>query len=198
VTKRAGDDDASAFAEAMRGAKPLAPHVGARARVPLRPATKTKTTTTTTTGSARSGGAPAAILASNEAFETSATFAIATVGEAIEGRATGVDVKLLRRLKAGELRVEARLDLHGRTRDEALDVLERFLADARAQRRRCVLVVHGRGAHSEDDAPVLKPMVWRWLAASSLAAGAVLAFASARPAQGGVGATLVLLRQARG
>jgi DNA-nicking Smr family endonuclease len=188
VTKRAGDDDASAFAAAMRGAKPLAPD-GA-ARVPLRPPT-------TSTRRAHGGDTPARILAPGEAFGTSTTFAIATVGETIEGRATGVDVKLLRRLKAGELRVEARLDLHGRKRDDALGAFERFVADARAQGRRCVLVVHGRGAHSADDAPVLKPMVWRWLAASSLAASAVLAFASARPAQGGAGATLVLLRQTR-
>jgi DNA-nicking Smr family endonuclease len=190
VTKRAGDDDASAFAEAMRGAKPLAPHVDARVRVPLRPPTPS-------TGRTRGGDAHARILGSDEAFETSATFTIATVGEAIEGRATGVDIKLLRRLKAGELRVETRLDLHGRKRDAALGALERFVADARAQGRRCVLVVHGRGAHSADDAPVIKPMVWRWLATSSLAASAVLAFASARPAQGGAGATLVLLRQTR-
>ncbi|HSZ81247.1 MAG TPA: Smr/MutS family protein [Polyangia bacterium] len=190
MTKRAGDDDASAFAEAMRGAKPLAAQVGARARVPARPPTPS-------TGRARGGDVPTRILASDDAFEASATFAIATVGDAIEGRAKGVDVKLLRRLKAGELRVEARLDLHGRKRDDARGALERFVADARAQGRRCVLVVHGRGAHSADDTPVLKPMVWRWLAASSLAASAVLAFASARPAQGGAGATLVLVRQTR-
>jgi DNA-nicking Smr family endonuclease len=192
VTKRAGDDDASAFAEAMRGAKPLAP--GERQRVPLRPAStgaapprRTRVDAATETRA----------LAADDALDASASFAIATVGEAIEGRATGVDVKLLRRLKAGELRVEARLDLHGRKRDEALGALERFVADARAQGRRCVLVVHGRGAHSADDAPVIKPMVWRWLAASSLAVSVVLAFASARPAQGGAGATLVLLKQAR-
>jgi len=190
VTKRAGDDDASAFAEAVRGAKPLAPEE--RARVPLRPPSAS-------TGRARGGDTDARILSSSdEALETSTSFTIAAVGEAIEGRATGVDVKLLRRLKAGEVRVEARLDLHGRKRDDALGALARFVADARAQGRRCVLVVHGRGAHSADDAPVLKPLVWRWLAASSLAASAVLAFASARPAQGGVGATLVLLRQTRG
>ncbi|HEX4405596.1 MAG TPA: Smr/MutS family protein [Polyangia bacterium] len=189
MTKRAGDDDASAFDEAMRGAKPLATHE--RGRVPLRPPTPS-------TGRPRGGDARARILApENASSKASAAFTIATVGEAIEGRATGVDVKRLRQLKAGEVRVEARLDLHGRKRDDALGALERFIGEARAQGRRCVLVVHGRGAHSEDDGPVLKPSVWRWLAASSLAASVVLAFASARPAQGGAGATLVLLRQTR-
>jgi DNA-nicking Smr family endonuclease len=91
--------------------------------------------------------------------------------------------------------VEARLDLHGRSRDEAVAALERFLELAREGGKRCVLVIHGRGAHSSDDAPVLKPLVWRWLAASSIAAASVLAFASARPAEGGDGATRVLLRK---
>jgi DNA-nicking Smr family endonuclease len=42
---------------------------------------------------------------------------------------------------------------------------------------------------------VLKPLVWRWLAASPQAAAAVLAFISARPGEGGDGATRVLLRK---
>ena len=58
-----------------------------------------------------------------------------------------------------------------------------------------MLVIHGRGAHSLEAGPVLKPLVWRWLAASATSAAAVLAFASARPAEGGDGATRVLLRK---
>jgi DNA-nicking Smr family endonuclease len=42
---------------------------------------------------------------------------------------------------------------------------------------------------------VLKPLVWRWLRGSRLAAAAVLAFASAGAAQGGDGATVLLLRK---
>jgi DNA-nicking Smr family endonuclease len=188
VNKR--DDDASAFADAMRGAKPLAS--GGSARVPVGPAPR--------------AGAPArrapsarpraeAYEGPPEAVVESPTFEVATRGQAIEARAVGVDVKLLRRLKAGDPRVEARLDLHGRARDEALAALERFLELTRADGKRCVLVIHGRGAHSDGDAPVLKPLVWRWLATSRAAAVAVLAFASARPAEGGDGATRVLLRK---
>jgi len=86
-------------------------------------------------------------------------FAVETTGGSIEGRGRGVDVKLLRRLKAGELPVEARLDLHGHARADGLDALERFFERARAGGKRCLLVIHGRGAHSRDDAPVLKPLV---------------------------------------
>jgi DNA-nicking Smr family endonuclease len=186
VTTRVGDDDADAFAEATRGAKPLAPD--GRDRVAARPAPR---------------GAPPRLPRTRvdethdgvDALGASTTFEIATVGDAIAGRGVGVDAKLLRRLKAGEPPVQARLDLHGRPRREAQGALERFVRGAREQGKRCVLVIHGRGAHSADDAPVLKPMVWRWLAGSAASAAAVLAFASARAGEGGDGATRVLLRR---
>jgi DNA-nicking Smr family endonuclease len=182
-----GDDDARAFAEAMRGAKPLAPDE--RGRVPARPAPGAPPPR-------RPRGAEArAVVDESRPLDESTTFEVATVGEVIEARAAGVDIKLLRRLKAGEPRVEARLDLHGRSREDALGALDRFVATARADGRRCVLVIHGRGAHSRDDAPVLKPLVWRWLATSEAAAAGVLAFASARPGEGGDGATRLLLRK---
>jgi DNA-nicking Smr family endonuclease len=101
----------------------------------------------------------------------------------------------VRRLRAGDPGVEARLDLHGHGREAALTALERFVEAARADGRRALLIIHGRGAHSSNDGPVLKPLVWRWLASSRAAAAAVLAFASAGPAHGGDGATLILLRK---
>jgi DNA-nicking Smr family endonuclease len=190
VSPKDGDDDARAFEEATRGARPIA-RAGRVGRVPLRPA-------------APAGPPPHQPRATPPALDDDAaprapgdaTFDVVVTGAAIAGRADGVDARVLRRLKAGELPVEARLDLHGRARVPALAALERFVAAARADGRRVVLVIHGRGAHSAEDGPVLKPLVWRWLGGSSAAARAVLAFASARPAQGGDGATLVLLRRA--
>jgi DNA-nicking Smr family endonuclease len=185
-----GDDDALAFAEAMRGAKPLP----AAVRGPLPAAPRSPGASP---GRGRIPARPQvdAYEAPAEGLTQSSAFAVVTTGGSIEGRGRGVDAKLLRRLKAGELPVEARLDLHGHARADALDALERFFESARAAGKRCLLVIHGRGAHSRDDAPVLKPLVWRWLAASPSSASAVLAFASARPGQGGDGATLVLLRK---
>jgi DNA-nicking Smr family endonuclease len=187
VTKRG--DDADAFAEAMRGAKPLT--ADERGRVPARPAPKGPAPRHTPGAGAHADGYDGPI----ESLAESTAFEITALGETIEARGAGVDIKLLRRLKAGEPRVEARLDLHGRSRDEALRALERFLELARSDGKRCVLVIHGRGAHSHDDAPVLKPLVWRWLANAPAAVASVLAFASARPAEGGDGATRLLLRR---
>ena len=100
----------------------------------------------------------------------------------------------MRRLRDGDYPIEARLDLHGHTRDEATAALERFVVQSVGAGRRCVLVIHGRGLNSGDTGPVLGDVVHRALAAGA-AARAVLAFTHAGPAQGGDGATLVLLRR---
>lgn len=177
-----GDDDARAFEEAVRGARPI----------PKRAARVTGDTAPPPAAPVRRLAARPELSEGDGAL-TSATFTLTLTGEQIEGRASGIDVRVVRRLKAGDPRVEARLDLHGHSRETAVAALARFVETARPSRR-ALLVIHGRGAHS-GEGPVLKPLVWRWLASSRAAAVAVLAFTSARPADGGDGATLVLLRK---
>jgi DNA-nicking Smr family endonuclease len=91
--------------------------------------------------------------------------------------------------------VQGHLDLHGQTRDEAKRAVELFLRDARRSGKRCVVLVHGRGLHSRDQLPVLKEALGTWLGQGRFARH-VLAFATARPADGGAGAVYVLLRRA--
>lgn len=123
-----------------------------------------------------------------------APFDIADADEYIEGYIHGLDAKILRRLRAGDYAIQGHVDLHGLTRVEAKKELERFIDDARKQSKRCVLVVHGRGLHSKDQIPVLKESVQVWLGHGRISKY-VLAFASARPHDGGVGAVYVLLRR---
>ena len=123
-----------------------------------------------------------------------APFDIADTDEFIEGSARGLDHHVLRRLRRGEFAVQAHVDLHGFTREEARGALETFLARSRQVGKRCVLVVHGRGLHSKDQMPVLKDALKRWMATARFAEH-VLAFATARPHDGGLGAVYVLLRR---
>lgn len=115
--------------------------------------------------------------------------------EHTEWIADDVDRGLLARLVAGEFPAQAHVDLHGMTREQAHAAVVRFLADARIRRLRCVLVVHGRGHHSEGSIPVLKLSVQRWLRRGVLKTW-VFAFATARPVDGGPGAMYVMLRDA--
>jgi DNA-nicking Smr family endonuclease len=123
-----------------------------------------------------------------------APFDIADSDEFIEGSARGLDHHVLRRLRRGEFAVQGHVDLHGLTREEARAELGSFLARSRQGGKRCVLVVHGRGLHSKDQVPVLKDALKRWMKTARFS-DHVLAFATARPHDGGLGAVYVLLRR---
>jgi DNA-nicking Smr family endonuclease len=96
---------------------------------------------------------------------------------------------VLRKLRRGEYRVEREIDLHGLTVLEAKQDLKLFLIRALEQHVQCVRVVHGKGLRSGPRGPVLKATVNAVLRRT----GAVLAFVSARQADGGSGALYVLL-----
>ena len=106
----------------------------------------------------------------------------------------GLGPDVLVRLRAGRWSIQRQIDLHGLRTDEAREALGRFLRECHQQGLRCVRVVHGKGLGSPGRTPVLKDRVPRWLVQKS----EVLAFAQARPAEGGAGALVVLLRQAQG
>jgi DNA-nicking Smr family endonuclease len=110
-------------------------------------------------------------------------------GDELQFRRPGVPEQVLRSLRRGLYRVEAETDLHGLNASEAAVHLGVFLRDARSRRLRCVRIIHGKGLRSGNRGPVLKNTVNALLRR----ADAVLAFTSARPADGGTGATLVLL-----
>ncbi|HET6148670.1 MAG TPA: Smr/MutS family protein [Polyangia bacterium] len=185
--KSAEADDQRFFEQAMRGATPLADAQRGKRASPL------------------AGAAPAprrraptrAAAARNDDADAEAELADLIsdgAGSAAGGRAPDVDRRLLRRLRQGDYPIEADLDLHGRTREEAEQRLERFVALSQDQGRRCVRVIHGRGLNSGDQGPVVRDTVQRALT-SGRGARAVLAFTFASPPQGGDGATLVLLRK---
>lgn len=123
-------------------------------------------------------------------------FDIAETREYVEGHVVGLDPRLVRKLRRGEFAWQAHLDLHGMTAAPARAAVERFVLDAVRTGLRCVLIVHGRGLNSKDQVPVLKERMKSWLARGRIAR-AVLAFASARPHDGGAGALYVLLRRDR-
>jgi DNA-nicking Smr family endonuclease len=107
-------------------------------------------------------------------------------------RRVGLRPADLRKLKNGQIRREGALDLHGLTTDEAKTRLLGFLRRCRERGIRCVHIVHGKGFRSPNQRAVLKPKIAYWLAQHE----AVVAYVSARPADGGTGALYVLLKRA--
>jgi DNA-nicking Smr family endonuclease len=108
-------------------------------------------------------------------------------------RRPGIGPDVLRRLRRGEWVIQDHLDLHGARVDEARELLALFLREAVRRGFRCVRVVHGKGLGSKDRQPVLKGKTRVWLAQRD----EVIAFCQARPAEGGSGALVVLLRPAQ-
>lgn len=104
---------------------------------------------------------------------------------------TGIQHKLIRKLKRGQFQINAELDLHGLTVEAARHALNDFLHTCQNEDRRCVRIVHGKGLRSKHKGPVLKNMVNKWLRQRK----EVLAFCSAIPAHGGTGAVYVLLKK---
>jgi DNA-nicking Smr family endonuclease len=102
----------------------------------------------------------------------------------------GIGPDVVRKLRRGEWSIQAALDLHGHRVETAREETAVFLREAVRRGLRCVRIIHGKGLGSKDRVPVLRDKVRRWLAQRD----EVIAFCQARPAEGGAGALVVLLR----
>jgi DNA-nicking Smr family endonuclease len=121
-------------------------------------------------------------------------------------RSPGLDKASAERLKRGQYPIEARIDLHGMTQDDAHRMLGDFIARSARAGLRCVLVITGKGLRRlEDEQPggadsrrgevgILRNAAPRWLNEAPNRAR-ILAFSAAQPRHGGSGALYVLLRR---
>jgi DNA-nicking Smr family endonuclease len=101
----------------------------------------------------------------------------------------GLQASVLKKLRRGQYRVQAEIDLHGLTVAEAKQALREFLAAALDRQFRCVRIIHGKGLRSGHRGPVLKGVVSSVLRRVK----PVVAYVSARQVDGGTGAVYVLL-----
>jgi len=108
-----------------------------------------------------------------------------------------IDRRLKQRLARGQIEIDGRIDLHGRTLSEAHAALLRFLHRSQGEGARTVLVITGKGGPDpERGRGVLRRQVPLWLTLPDLRAY-VLAVEEAHLAHGGAGALYVRLRRGR-
>lgn len=178
-------DERQVFAEEMAGVMPLQPDVRGRVGAPPPSAPRI---------SRRDADEAEVYAELADLIEGHGPFDFVDTDEYIEGIAPGLDRRLLRKLRRGDFALQGHIDLHGLTREEAYQEVEGFISRSRIAGKRCLLIIHGRGHHSKDQVPVLKDRIKAWLERGRISRS-VLAFASARPCDGGAGAVYVLLRR---
>ncbi len=109
----------------------------------------------------------------------------------LEWQGPGVQHGVFRKLKQGAYEPEARLDLHRMTVERARQEVFSFISEAQALSLRSLIIVHGKGFSSRAEGAVLKSYLNVWLPQL----GTVIAYCSAQPRHGGVGAVYVLLKK---
>jgi len=124
--------------------------------------------------------------------------------------ALGVDKALKRKLGRGQVEIDARLDLHGKTKAAAHQILKSFLINARTREYRTVLVITGKGEqgiarhtlhsfdviHTPERTGVLMRSVPQWLNEPDFR-DLIVGYQPAHPRHGGGGALYVRLRRKR-
>ncbi len=112
------------------------------------------------------------------------------------------DRKAARRLRQGQIEIEARIDLHGMRQHEAHGALRRFLLSSFSRGLRWVLVITGKGGprrpRDDDEYGIPERGIRRknvpmWLAEPELRA-VVVSFTTAAISHGGEGALYIQLR----
>ncbi len=109
----------------------------------------------------------------------------------VHGNAPGLDRATQQNMRRGKIAMQARIDLHGMTQNQAHGALSNFLYDCRASGLRSVLVITGKGSGGEG---VLRAAVPRWLNEGENRQ-MVRAFSHAVPKDGGEGALYVVLKR---
>jgi len=121
-------------------------------------------------------------------------FEVVDDGRRIEGRRRGADGGMLRRMRDGDVSVDATLNLVGMRVQDARSALEAFVCDRRMKGDRVVLILLGQRWESSSQTTILRGEVAAWLGEGT-ASTHVTAFLTAPPLLGGEGALCVLLAQ---
>lgn len=103
----------------------------------------------------------------------------------------GVQHGVFSKLRRGQYEVEASLDLHRNTVEQARVELWGFLDQCSSLGLRTVMVLHGKGDRNPQQPATIKSYTAKWL----MDIDTVLAYHSAQPRHGGAGALYVLLKK---
>jgi DNA-nicking Smr family endonuclease len=178
----------SAFNDAYRGVKPLKRKSVVTRRVPVPAPVKPLIDPVALAADREARERLGALVAGDVKFELQAER-----DGYVQALRQGTNRKLLSAVQSKSFAPDATLDLHGFRAAEAASRVHDFVRHEHKRGARRLLLIVGKGSHSEDGASVLGPVVREALIRSG-AAPLISAFASAHESLGGRGALAVLLR----
>ncbi len=111
--------------------------------------------------------------------------------DVLEYRREGVQHGVYKKLRMGRYDLDARLDLHRMSVEQARREVFRFIEECVRYELRTVIILHGKGDRNPDKVALLKSHLGVWLPQMD----AVMAFHSALPQHGGTGAVYIMLRK---
>lgn len=116
------------------------------------------------------------------------------------GDMSHLDKHLAKRFRQGEMPLEMIVDLHGNTMERAFERVYQAINQAFAQRKRCILIITGKGGsfieREKSSKGVLKESFSSWMNHTYIKP-LILGFSPAQPKDGGTGAFYVLIRRNR-
>lgn len=114
-----------------------------------------------------------------------------TAQDVLSWQRPGVQHGVFRKLRLGQYPIEARLDLHRMTVEQARREVFGFIRECVRYGVRSVIVLHGKGERNPDGIAQIKSHLAKWLPELE----DVLAFHSAQKHHGGTGAVYVMVRK---
>ncbi len=114
-----------------------------------------------------------------------------TAHDVLTWQRPGIQHGVFRKLRLGQYPIEARLDLHRMTVEEARREVFSFVGDCVRYGLRSVIILHGKGERNPDGIAQLKSYLAKWLPELD----DVMAFHSAQKHHGGTGAVYVMVRK---
>jgi DNA-nicking Smr family endonuclease len=175
------DEDLQCFAQEMRDVRPLK----SQAAAPPRPRDKPEPGTLYRRSAAQKpvGG--------DGNFLTTGFVQPVHPQEVLSFKRGGVQNGVFLKLQQGGYRLEATLDLHLMSLEEARVQVFEFIRDCLRYEVRTALINHGKGGRGKESQALMKSHVARWLPQFH----EIMAFHSAQGFHGGTGAVYVLLRK---
>ncbi|MDR2455762.1 MAG: Smr/MutS family protein [Deltaproteobacteria bacterium] len=120
-------------------------------------------------------------------------FDLTYTDEYVEGHVKGFPPPSMERLRMGLIPYQDHLDLHGQTLAQAEEAIYDFISKSVGLGRSCLLLIHGRGHRSPGGFSVIKKNLESLLLHRRVKRH-ILAFTTAKPIDGGLGASYILLR----